>query len=212
MSSCRGCVPLEPRQSSEGRLERTLHSWAASLFRVPLNWSCRFCPSAAGGRSADEAPAAASAEAAERGAEEQSPGQHRRHSGSGGNQIEGTQQTAAAARPSARPQRISSGLLKCSNDNGACSRFPTFPYLTSADAVAPERIIDSSLSALSRTPAIWGGVNRRALTPTQSCPTTTSLIRTPTGPPTTTTTTPCLRTLPARAEQRWRRHGDSSRL
>lgn len=102
------------------------------------------------------------------------------------------------------------GLVKCDNN----VIFPlAFPHLwCSISQAAPECIIGSSLSALSRTPTIWGGVNRRALTPTQSCPTTTTLIHTPTPTTTTPGTTACSRTLPARAEQRWRRRGDSSHL
>lgn len=58
-----------------------------------------------------------------------------------------------------------------------------------------------TFSALSRTPTMWDRVIRRAPTPTQSSPTTTSLIRTPTPTPTATTpgTTACSRTSPARA-------------
>lgn len=67
-----------------------------------------------------------------------------------------------------------------------------------------------TLSALSRTPMIWDRVIRRARTPTQSSPTTTTLIRTPTV--TNRDTTACSRTSPARANWRWRRRRDSSRL
>lgn len=76
----------------------THHSSAASLFLVPLNLFCPFPPppSAAGGRSGDQAPAAASTEAAERGEAEQTPEQHRGHSGSGGDEIKGMQQLHAS--------------------------------------------------------------------------------------------------------------------
>lgn len=50
----------------------------------------------------DQAPATASAEAAERGEEEQAADQHCRHSGSRGNENKGTERTVTAALFSCR--------------------------------------------------------------------------------------------------------------
>lgn len=89
-----------------------LRSSAASQFSCPSQSFCCFAPSIVPfwGRPDDEAPAAAPTEAAERGEEEQTSDQHRRYSRSGGNEIKGMEQPAAASRRSRTAPPASTAL------------------------------------------------------------------------------------------------------